>query len=363
MQTPTFCSDRSTSRFRSNVVLPACVLLSLAIVEFNFRAVGACENLLGPSSKSVVAKADDRDQTKQADTDQRPGQSATPRGRRVTITKLLSIDALEGRLPLILHPRTRGNQFFAIIVTDRVGEVSTAQLVTAPLTGGKVKPLGRFSLSKRVVSAGIGTAIHSFVTASCLDRQTYYAAIGGTKIIKFGLRDDRASTFVKSIGGPDEHISSMLIVGGKLFAGLRCGKLVCLPVMSGTVAPVFDRTDFEPRRDEKDTFDIPHLLHDAARNRLLFVVQTRITRLAELWQYELRSGKAKRLFRLGRVQTALTADLDGDTLRLSDTWVASWNMATGQREVVANYPLGDWPFTRKLWIPRMRQVVICQGAA
>jgi len=139
--------------------------------------------------------------------------------------------------------------------------------------------------------------------------------------------------------------------------------------MAKSAERVFDTANIDIASAKRKSIVISHQLHDAARSRLLFVVQARLDRRiehgahAQLWQYNLKTKKAQRLFRLGRLQSALTTDLDGDVLTLTDTWIARWNMANGKRSVVANYSLGDWQFTRKLWIPRMHHAVICQEAA
>jgi hypothetical protein len=107
------------------------------------------------------------------------------------------------------------------------------------------------------------------------------------------------------------------------------------------------------------------LLSDKDRNRLLVFVLDRHNegRGGEVWEYDLASGKLKRLERFGRIQLGLSAALRGDTLMLADTWFVRWNLKTNEKTVVANYTLGELAPTRKLWVSGLSQPpVYCQDS-
>ncbi len=290
-----------------------------------------------------------------------------PAEDRLKIAKLLSADQFDRRTPLLLHPQPHQNRVYLVVLADSGGDGATARLVSISLAGGGFKQLGQISLNRNIAAFGIPFGIRSIVTASCVDRDSYYAAIKGAGIVEFDLRRDRASALVKSSNLPDDGISSMVLVGGNLFVGCQ-GKLLRVSVMANSAEPVFDTANIDTPYPKGRSIVISHQLYDATRNRLLFFAQARLDRRIEhgsevdLWQYNLKTKSAKRLARLGRLQSGLTADLDGEVLTLSDTWIATWNLANGKRTIVANYSLGDWQFTRKLWIPRMHHAVICRDA-
>jgi hypothetical protein len=164
----------------------------------------------------------------------------------------------------------------------------------------------------------------------------------------------------------------MVIGDGHLYAGIKGGTLIraALPaelresVVAVETLVSARRSEIESPLDRYSAFDVPHLLFDSVRSRLLIVIQRSKNDggQLELWERPL-TGQAKLLHALARPQRLQTfARLDGDILKLTDVWIARWDLTTGQADILANYPLGSLRPTRKLWIPYTSEPVICAGS-
>lgn len=291
-----------------------------------------------------------------------PELRAAPIESPVELKKLFDAREL-GDHPLVLHPIVHGERVY-FVVLRAVGDTSVVQFLGVPLAGGEHEVLATVTLPERFGSAYEGE--HTFVTAACTDPNSYYAAIRGVGIVEFALREKRQSVLVRGEWLPTGVVDSLAIAGGQFCVGMRGGKLLRVQMMTGQVDTVA-ATDVKVVKtplDDRPPFDIPIMLADDARDRLLVIVQDRHEegRGAEIWQLARKTQELTRLQKLGRIQLGLTADLHDDVLTLSDTWFLRWNLKTGEKIAVANYDLGDIPPTRRLWVGGVHNAVHCSDA-
>lgn len=336
---------------------PGRMLLDACALADESSAKRAYE-LLGEVHKNRSAAAAQFARLEQLLPELRKAPAASP----VALKKLFDAHTF-GERPLVLHPQVRGDRVYAMVLSI-AGDTSVVQLIAAPLDGGEHELLGKITLPERPGSSHEGNT--QFVTAACTDRNSYYAAIRGVGIVEFGLHKDRHSTLVEPKSLPQGVVQSLSLAGGQLYAGVEGGKLLRVKMMTGK-ADTLVATDVDVVKsplDDRPPFDIPLLLTDEPRGRLLALVQDRHSegRGAELWQVDLKTQKIERLERLGRIQLAVNADLRDDTLTLADTWLLRWNLKTDEKTIVANYNLGEMKPTRRLWISGLNHPVVCAGA-
>jgi len=310
-----------------------------------------------PSSKITLGRAEKLVAKLE---DQFPELRSEPRESPVRLKQLFNANTVGGAWTLILHPIVQGESVHMVVLSkSREFDGSTAQLISVPFDGGDPKPLGSVHLSERYGTIYAGRNL--FVTAGCVDQDSYFAAIRGLGIVEFDLREPRASTLVPARELPKGYIQSMVFANSQIYAGMEGGKLIRLRPMTRTLDKLAatDVAVVKTPLDDRPPFSIPYVLHDSARKRLLIVVKGRE---AEIWEHDLKTASFALLQRLGGTQSRIRAKLDRDVLTLSDTWVFRWNLETGDQTVVANYSLGDLQPTRKLWIDGLRSPVFCKNS-
>jgi hypothetical protein len=334
-------------------LLDACLLAEESSSKRAYELLTNLKKLRGGDSDAAMTEVFARLEAKW------PQLRKAPMERPVELKKLF--DASEfGDRPLVLHPIVHSERVY-FVVLRAVEDTSVVQFVGVPIAGGEHEVLGKFTLPERFASVHEGE--HTFVTATCTDRDACYVAIRGVGIVEFGLREERQSIMVRGEWLPDGVVGSLAIAGGQLYVGMHGGKLLCANMMTGR-ADTLASTDVKVVKtslDDRPPFDIPIMLADDDRDRLLVIVQDRHEqgRGAEIWQLATKTQELGRLQKLGRIQLGLTARLHDDVLTLSDTWFLRWNLKSGEKIAVANYDLGDIPPTRRLWVGGLRGAVYC----
>ena len=279
-------------------------------------------------------------------------------------TKLLIdiTDRLTDNNPFVYlcAPRVLDDAVYCLLATE--GEL---QLVRASLLGGTPTFLGKVAFSGGLRGSSYGP---TFVAGSCFCGDKLYAATWAG-LFEFDLKSSTASRVKASKSFPTDVVQSVAWFDDCLYAGLEGGYVVAFSPNDETCRTIVSsrrKTKMSPL-DDRPAFDVPMLVPDPLRRRMLIQMTTLGSGSGgggELWAYTSEPNSFKQLTEFSGHIPKHASDIQQDQLILSGGgWVVSLDLVTDKTFTVSNFPLGPklLPDRRHFFSPFCGCPVHCAG--
>ena len=297
-----------------------------------------------------------------------PELSPEPRQSPVSVRELYRAWRPGSPPSMLTYPTARGGDAYALTLS-RADNRTLIQLMRLSLDGEPERPLGTVIVQKPFRDQY--QFYKQYVPAVYVTDDFYFVAIQDLGVFRFSLEHVSLQQLVDAEALPSGTIQSLAVGAKHLYLGIEDGEIVRAPFPDGGQSMIeeFDplastsRSQIDSPLDHRPAFDVPHLLFDASRDRLLILIRNRREHggKLELWQQP-PQGNLSLVHALAAPQLRhVSARLRGNELTLSDTWIARWNLATGKHDIHANYALGSLQPTRRIWIPFTNEPTICSG--
>ena len=239
----------------------------------------------------------------------------------------------------------------------------TLQLVRVALRGGPPTMLGNIAFSAEIGGSYTATRV---VTGSCVhDDRLYVATRAG--LFEFDLKTPTARLVPVTKSFPTAVVQSVAGFDKTLYAGLEGGYLVSFAPRDETCRVLVSsrRKEKQSPLDDRAAFEIPRLVPDTPRRRLLIHTTTGHPNkgAGELWDYRPESGEFQRRLEFTRFPGDVS-NIEQDRLIVSSgAWLVSLDLASDKTFTIANYPLGPQltPDRKHFIQPVLHDPVQCAG--
>ena len=264
-------------------------------------------------------------------------------GVQTKILLELSSDPRTSRRPFLCQPQVNGDSVHAVVLS-RDSTSAKAQLslqaVRISLLGDKPMFLGTIDLAARAAGSWEMARV---VTGSCLHNDHLYVATRAG-LFEFNLQTPAARLVPVTTSFPTAVVQSVALFDKTLYAGLEGGYLVSFAPgnESSRVLVSSRRKEKQSPLDDRAVFEIPRLIPDAPRRRLLIHTTTGHPNqgAGELWDYRPESGEFQRRLEFTRFPRDVSNIQQDRLIVSSGAWLVSLDLASNKTYTVSNYPLG-----------------------
>lgn len=263
---------------------------------------------------------------------------------RIRTKTLLELAPGRWQSSLLTRPLVRGDTVFAVVLNKDVSRGTprtlNLKLASVPLAGGPVTFLDAIDIE---TTAGGSDDLKRVVAAACLhDQRLYVATRAG--IVEFHLQTKAARLVPASKSFPTQSAQSIASFDGHLYAGLEGGYLVSFQPDEDSCQILVSsrRKQSHSPLDDREAFDLPNLIPDPERKRLLLHLTTgNVNKGAgEIWEFRSGGSQYRRLLQFTHFPGSVSTIQQGRLIISNGPWFVSLDLATDKPFTASNFPLG-----------------------